>query len=386
VPNQSELKGSYTVMHLNWIYKTLIVFFLIFASLKSYASAFDTLNGLRFEAKGHYGVIYPHNTSVYYLLNDNLTGVEFSFSTGSKNRHAWEELYRNPQYGIAYNYSNLGNTELLGNLHALFAYLDIPFYRQQNKCSFTYHIDFGLGYTTKRYHAYDNPLNHLISSQVNVFLGLDLTARFKVGEQNELKTGFELSHVSNGKIRTPNLGINAITLSAAWLYSVKQEQPSVSQFSFPEYRKHYWELLGNIGGKRDDNMREDVFLISSFIFEYHYAMSAKYAVGTGLDFFYDAALSQHREFFGDLPEDNSLNYQNGVHVGIRARYNRLHVLLNIGHYIKYKYLRTGKVYSRVGVRYALSETILFNLTLKAHNTVADYIEWGVGYRFKTNGL
>jgi hypothetical protein len=82
-----------------------------------------------------YGSVFPHNSGVLYLLERNLSGAEFTLSTASKGRHQWEQLYRNPKYGIGYNYTNLGNPEILGNLHAFFGFIDIPFSCTPAKCN-----------------------------------------------------------------------------------------------------------------------------------------------------------------------------------------------------------------------------------------------------------
>jgi hypothetical protein len=345
----------------------------------------SVLNGIRLETKVVYGSVFPHNSGVAYLLEKNLVGAEVSLSTQSSGRHMWEELYRYPRYGISYYYLNLGNPEILGNLHAFFGFVDIPFYQSNNIFTFSYQLDFGLGYFTKTFDSYENPLNHIVSSPYNVYIGFDLSGRFKVGEKNEVKTALELFHCSNGKTRTPNLGLNSITLSAAWLYSLKPETGVRKHVSTDGYRKHYIELIANVGGKRDDNLRDEVYLVSSLIGDYYYACWPKYSFGLGIDAFYDASLSQHREFFQNLPTDNSTNYQFGAHLGFRARYGRLHILLNAGQYIIYDYLRHGNIYSRIGLRYALTENVLLNVTLKAHSTIADFIEWGVGYRINTKG-
>jgi hypothetical protein len=364
--------------------RLLIVFIAFQKTASASQSPLDSLNGLWFEAKMHYGSVF-HNSGVLYLLERNLSGAEFTLSTASKGRHQWEQLYRNPKYGIGYNYTNLGNPEILGNLHAFFGFIDIPFHVPRRNATFSYKVDFGLGYFSKTYDPYENPLNHVVSSSYNVYIGLDFIGRYRITKNNDIKASLELTHCSNGKVRTPNLGINTITLSAAWLYSIKpytQPRRTIPEF---DYRKHFIEFFLNTGGKRDDNMRKEVFLVSSIVADYYYAYSSKYAFGFGFDGFYDGSLSQHREYFQNTQPDNSVNYQLGAHIGFRARYGNMFILLNAGHYLSYKYIRHGPVYSRIGLRYALNNSVMLNLTLKAHNTVADFIEWGIGYRINTKG-
>lgn len=343
------------------------------------------LNGLRVETKLQYGSIFPHHSSVLYLLEDNIVGVEINLSTESNNRHSWEGAFRNPRYGVAYSFQNVGNNDVLGNLHAFYGYIDVPFHTPKRKHTFSYQVDFGLGYFTQTYHPYDNPLNLLISSHLNVYIGFDLIGRYKIGKKNELKTAIELTHCSNGKTKTPNLGANMLTLSAAWLYSITPARPYVEKVEITDYKRHFVEFVLSAGGKRDDNMSNISYFVSSFVSDYYYAYSPKYSVGIGGDFFYDASLAQHQEYFEEGTSNNTMNSQLGLHVGFRVRYNNLYVVLNMGHYVVYDYLRHGKIYSRLGLRYAVTNNVMLNLSLKAHNTIADFIEMGVGYRLNSKG-
>jgi hypothetical protein len=365
----------------------LSVFFtLIINPLKLTAAKADSLlNGLQIETKVHYGFIYPHHSAIAYLLDGNISGLELNFSTESTGRHIWEELYRFPRYGLAYDFTNFSNPEILGYAHSLFAYIDIPFYLSENKFSINYQIDLGCSYLTKKYEIYENPLNLAISSSVDVYVGLNFNARFKVSGKHEIKTGLELTHRSNGKWHSPNLGLNTVTLSAAWLYSIKPSVPVIKRDKIEDYRRNCIEIIINAGAKRDDLLNEKLYLISSIIGDYYYALSPKYAFGSGIDFFYDPSLGPTKEYEEGEAAESSDNYQVGIHLGARVRYGRMSVLLNGGYYVWANYLKYSSIYSRLGLRYAITDNIMLNLTLKAHYAIADYMEWGIGYRFNSSG-
>lgn len=374
------------IVRINIIISILFLVIVFSGTNQVNAARGDTLlNGLKIETKIHYGSVFPHNSGVAFVLDKNIKEVEFTLSTESKDRHIWEQLYRNPRYGIGYNFTNLGNKELLGDVHTVFGFIDMPFYRSKNYFSVSYQIDMGLSYFTTTFEPYTNPLNHIVSSPLNVYLGLDFIARYKLNKTNELKIALELTHNSNGKTRTPNLGLNAVTLSGAWIYSIKPSQPIKNNLSISKFRKHDIVFLLNFGGKRDDNLHENVYLVSSIIGDYSYFFSPRFAFGVGADGFYDGALAQHRKFSEGVAQNSSDNFQLGAHIGMKARYGRMTVLLDTGHYVVANYYRHGKVYSRLGLRYAVTDNVLFNLTLKAHITIADFIEWGIGYRFNTKG-
>ncbi len=351
------------------------------------STADSVLNGLRVEGKLHYGIMLPHTSEVQYIVHNNISGAELTLSTESNNRHQWEGLFRNPRYGIGYNYNNFHNKDVMGKAHSLFGYIDIPFYKTQSKFGLNYQIGFGLSYFPKRYHPYNNPLNHAISAPVNYYVTFDVHGRYKVGKKNEIKTAIELSHYSNGKTKSPNYGLNSITFSAAWLYSIipanEIELPSVK---IP-YKKHVYEIIANAGGKRDDMLNDKVYLISSVVIDYCYFYTARYAFGGGVDLLYDGSLEATK--LSEINENESSskdNYQAGLHMGFRVRYGDLQVVLQTGYYVYANYLKHTSVYSRIGMRYALTDKLLFNFTLKSHLAIADFIEWGIGYRFNTKGI
>lgn len=373
----------------SWILVSLLVVILCFAmnSLLLASNADSVLNGLRIEGKMHYGIILPHTNEVKYVVHNNISGAEITLSTQSNNRHPWEGLYRYPRYGIGYNYNDFRNENILGKAHSLFGYIDIPFYNSDRKFSLNYQIGFGISYFPVRYHPYENPLNHAISLPVNYYVSFDVNGRIKVGEKNEIKTAFELSHYSNGKTKSPNYGLNTFTLSVAWLYSIIPSQEiNVSKIKVP-YKKHMCDIVASAGWKRDDMLTERVYKVASLAADYSYFFSQKYAIGGGADLFYDESVQATREASIDYVEEpGNANVQAGLHMGFRVRYGRMQILLQAGHYVYADYLKYTLVYSRVGMRYAVTENLLLNFTLKSHMAIADYLEWGIGYRFNSKGI
>jgi hypothetical protein len=361
--------------------------FLLFASKAEAAVGDSLLNGLNIDAKVQYGFVFPHHSLIEYLLNGNIHCFEVMASTGSNNRHPWESLYRSPRYGLGYNYSNYSNEEILGNAHAFFGFCEIPFFRPQKRFLANYKIDFGLAYNTKVFDSETNPLNHSISSKVNAYVGFDFNTEFRLNENHRIKAGLDLTHYSNGKMRSPNLGINTVTLSAAWSYSlVPMHNPSLERSTSTIFKKHIVEGILNFGLKRDDMLNERLYRINSFVGDYFYCLSPKYALGGGVDLFYDESLRLTREFQDNVLSEPKDNYQLGSHFAFMVRYGNFSIVLGMGHYLVASYHKYTPLYSRFGMRYAFCGKYMFNFTVKAHYAIADYIEWGFGYRFNTRGL
>ncbi|MBN2486314.1 MAG: acyloxyacyl hydrolase [Bacteroidales bacterium] len=337
--------------------------------------------------KVHYGAVYPHHKAIHYLLSGNIHGFEISLSTKSSGRHIWEQLYRFPDYGFAYNFTNLSNPKELGYAHGWFGFIEVPFfYKPGNNFMLSYQVDGGFTYITNKFDIENNPLNLAISSAFNVYIGFDVIARFKIASKSELKTAFELTHYSNGKWRSPNLGLNSVCLSAAWLYSFSPSyMPRVAVRNDFEPKRNFYEIVFNGGFKRDDLLNEKLYRVSTVIFDYYHAHSLKYAYGAGFDFMFDESLGPLKQHYEKTGYNYMDNYQTGAHIGFLVRYGKLNVLLNAGCYITANYFKYSRVFGRFGMRYALSKKILLNFSIKSHYAIADYLEWGIGYRFNTSG-
>lgn len=345
------------------------------------AKADTILNGIRIETKAHYGFIYPHHKAIHYLLDGNISGYEINFSTESSGRHQWEKLYRYPRYGTAYSFTNFANPEVLGYAHGFYVYIDIPFFKPKKNFSLNYQVDCGLGYITKKFDLQENPMNLAISSSLDVYIGFDINTRFKVSERSEFQTALELTHYSNGKWRSPNLGLNSVSLSASWLYSLRKPVKPINGHEIINRNRNFAEIIVNSGIKRDDLLNDDLYFVYTGILDFYHSFSPKYAFGAGADFFYDPSLGPTKEAEEKIKQQPGDNYQFGAHAGFLARYGRMHFLLNAGYYLHADYYKYSRVYSRLGMRYALTDHLLLNLNIKAHYAIADFIEWGIGYRF-----
>jgi hypothetical protein len=71
-----------------------------------------------------------------------------------------------------------------------------------------------------------------------------------------------------------------------------------------------------------------------------------------------------------------------MHIGLYARYNRIRITGHVGTYLTARLYKYTRFYTRIGMRYSVSNRVFLNIALKAHYAIADYIEWGVGYSIK----
>jgi hypothetical protein len=374
---------SHPVIKYQFFFSSLLVLnFYIGAVHASPADSLHLINNLRLGAEIHYGSVLPHNKTIEYSLNKNIERLQLTLTTNSYGRSYWDKRFRYPIYGVGYLYSSLGNKEVFGHAHAIFLFMDIPFSSREKNFSLGYQINFGISYLDRIFDISENPLNMAISSRLNVYGCFNINARFKLGDRQELIAGFNLSHYSNGKLATPNLGINTCTFSAGYTYAILPVRYSRGQYTEkPVVKKHQAEVIVSGGTKTDDQLTGTYFFISTLVVDYKYITGLKYSIGAGTDLFYDPSLGPNKVAEEGGSYTSADLFQLGMHGAVYSRYSRLNIMLQVGAYVHANYYKYARVYSRVGIRYEIAPHILLSLSLKSHYAIADYIEWGVGYRF-----
>ena len=346
------------------------------------ASKPSLLNDLQGSIQGHFGMILPHESSIRNALVQNIGGFECNLFTKSYGRSAWDSLYRFPEYGIGYVFSTLGNPDVFGNAHSIFLFLRIDLGNNFRKLGMNYELGLGPAILTRAFDSIDNPMNKAISAKLNLFARLKFNVRYRLNEKNKISLGLSFAHYSNGKVKTPNLGLNAAYFSLAYSYVLRPERYlQEHEQPFSSLKKHRFEFYVNTGWKSDDQASDEIYWIASVVGEYSYTPWKKYAVGCGTDLFYDPSLGPNKLADWGEPYDRSELFQAGIHGSLYARYGRLYLVGQLGVYFYAKYYKYTPFYSRIGLRYELTDRIKINLTLKSHRTIADFMEWGIGYVF-----
>jgi len=352
-------------------------------SLKANSSdSLKLINDLTISARVNHGVIYPHHSAIQYLVKERITGFEICLTTQSYGRTIFDKLYRYPRYGIGFMHTTLGNNEIFGKANTLFLFMDFTTAGQNRRLSLNYGINFGLGCLTKAFDPENNLMNIAISSPINFFGALDLKLNYHINELNEVNAGLKFFHFSNGKLGTPNLGLNSAVLSLGYNYRIipyryKRKEPNLPEIS----KRSEYEVVLSGGIKADDQVTDKYYYISSLVFDYKYFPVSRYGFGAGVDFFYDQALGPNKTSDLGTEYSNSDLYQAGIHAGIYSRYSRLTIMFQVGDYIYATYCKHASFYSRIGFRYKIHDHILFNFSLKSHYAIADFVEWGVAYSF-----
>jgi hypothetical protein len=318
-----------------------------------------------------------------YLVQDDIYAFDLSLSFPTYGKDYWEKLYNYPRPGIGYSYWILGNKDVLGKAHALYNYINMPIFKRTEKLSINYQVSLGVAYITKKFDLYENHLNRVIGSHTNIYFRMGIDGKIKLFPRCEMVIEAGTTHFSNGKTKSPNLGINDGSFSLGINYLLNEKVSTIEEPEIPSLRKMYVQsVIYSAGMKVYDNLYGKKYFISSLSYNLERYLNQKRKIGLGADFFYDGSISEALVNNEGSPEkDFDKLIRIGLHASYAIQYKKIMMGVQIGTYLYSKYADISSVYSRITIQYIFTTNIIGSVGIKSHLGKADFIEWGLGYRW-----
>ena len=98
----------------------------------------------------------------------------------------------------------------MGNIITLYGQFNRPVW-QNNRWQVGYDLDFGVGYSHRKYNVENGIDNEMIGARWNIFFGMGANASYRVGKNWGLSGGVQFYHHSNGAMNRPNKGANFLS-------------------------------------------------------------------------------------------------------------------------------------------------------------------------------
>jgi hypothetical protein len=331
----------------------------------------------------NYGIIVQQHNNVGQLVNGNIWGLELNYIKPTAGHKLWHHENNFPEHGVGFSFFNLDNPKQLGNLYALYFFFDIPLNKKPKPFRLNLRISEGLAYAPVHFDPITNHKDNLISNPENVYINFKFFYRWDLCKRLRWEAGLNFSHASNGRFKVPNLGINMLTVNTGFVYKFKCKQKTVIDkvdSSCKAVSKHellFWlaygaNEVGQPGGPK--------YLAQSYSAAYYFNKRNTHKFGAGIDVFYNAAVLQQLKSDGVHLSSNIENTQVGVKVGYAYNIGRLSLPLEMGYYVISRYRDDGSFFNRIGMRYYFKNNMVAILSLKTQWAVANYIEFGAGYR------
>jgi hypothetical protein len=322
------------------------------------------------------GFLWAHRTVMGHLVQAHAFAGEFTYFLQTKGSKAWHKNYNYPVVGVTAFVGSPGSKEVLGEFYGGYPFIDFPFVKKK-RFEFSGKIGAGLAYGTKKF-SYDlDPKNVAIGSHFNALICLGLVNKFKFN-RHHISLALDMTHFSNTSFTVPNLGLNLPLISFSYGYLIKMNEPSEEKFSFLNFHNWNFGVGGMLSTKEiypTGGKRKMVFGLSLFSRRF---FKPKVGMEVSLDVTSNQAILNYRP---EITKKQADILQVGIFTGYILPFDRLHLLLGMGVYLRDKYKQESPLYHKVGVRYYMNEKINLNLVLKSHWGSADYLEMGMAYTF-----
>lgn len=355
------------------------------------------------------GYIIPNSPYLLHDINDpekfkRYNSVSLQFLKQTMGEKIWEQVYDYPLYGIGVNVANFSDNPEFSHPVALYGIVKAPIFRW-SRMSLNAETGFGISLNPKIFDPTINNYNPGYASHITSFIDLGLNVGFELNRHFCLKVGYDFVHNSNGRMKTPNGGINMYSPKLALEYNVNgYKRPEIKK-QVPPYVKNTSIDFSAYGGYKNlvcllpgvDTLTKytgvfyKVYGVSAIL---NRQVSYKSKIGLGFTVGYDGN------------NNTSITVQNGtfvvnegplsgrINLSVFASYelvlNRFSLLMQPGIYIVNKpndnishlfYEIRPVTYQRLGVKYHINENYFVGVNV--HGYVfhhADFLEWNFGYK------
>jgi len=356
--------------------KYRLFFFLI--SIFELAIAQDSIPSFGVSATYHYGFIAPHKPLVNEIIKGHSQITEISFYKNTTGKRQWEQYFKNPKVGISAMMINTGNKESLGMAYGLFPFVEYPL----NHWKITWNLKFGygIGYIQKPFDRKYNNKNLAIGSHLNALIFFNSLWNYQVSKNFNTSLGLSITHFSSGSLKRPNLGINLLSVNYGVGYSFGTDKPRVPFNETNKEKKWSSYIVTSVGVKEIPPIGGKKYFVSSLSYQWLKTTSNKSSFGGGVDVFYNTSLEPLMLRVQNEESGEMGKFRIGLNGTYALSMGELSLLFQVGGYAYTAYTDNGHIYSKLGSRYNVTDKLFLNLALKTHFAVADFIEYGIGYK------
>lgn len=321
------------------------------------------------------GFLIAHRSSIGHIPTEHAFAGEASLMFKGLGQKDWHNRYKKPFYGITGFFGTAGNRELLGHYFGVYGFVNFPLITKR-PFQISFKLGSGAGYATKVYDSEDNKLSIALSTHINAMVVLGLDSRFTFGDHT-LSLTLDMTHFSNGATKVPNLGLNLPYLSMGYGHKIQESNYCadcpVASVAKPTIQ---YGVLGfgsvkemfPVGGKKYG------------IFGLNFFGRKFFKERGGVELSLDVVSNQEiMDFQPGVSKTQAEILQMGIYAGYLVPFDKLHIVVGMGAYVKNKFNPYGPIYHRLGFRYMFKNGWNANISLKTHWARADYIEYGIGY-------
>lgn len=414
-----------------------LLLFTTLASAQKIKNSYTGNDGFSIKTQAFMGFYIDQSTNLENIHPACPTGFNLGIEFKSYQQQPWLQYHNNPTYGFGLSYIDFGAPDVMGHAIALYPYINLNVVRLKH-FETKIKLATGLGVVSRHYYSHQNTVtkpngdiyyeeydpnwyespknNTTFSTYLNAYLSAGLVLNFPINRNFAFNTEFGFFHMSNGKTRVPNRGINTFYGGAGFIASVNPEE-EVEPIQFPDL-PYRWSLniTGSVGKMHLDREDKHKFFIATFHTGAIYNVNNWYGVGPGVDVFFNdnVNINSKNGFYCTKKLDGTemdYTFTDKLRVGIginnEFQFGRLTAMIDWGVYVinpsrnYYQSYNGGEVYQgkkrpvfykckdvgvddgwnyiRFGLKCRVWDNIYLQALAKTHLHICEYIEFGVGY-------
>jgi hypothetical protein len=267
----------------------------------------------------------------------------------------------------------------LGNGHSLTGLIHFPILNKQ-RIRLNVKFGIGIGYIDKPFNLTDNYKNQTVGSHINAVITTGAQVRIRANKTDQLLTGIDLTHFSNGSSKIPNMGINIASLNVGYIHCFGKDTPLKRDSVAGIKHKNEFTFLAAMGAKELNPPGSATYGVGIFTGDWHHGVSRKSKVGIGTDLFIDNSVSKRLAEDAIYVSGLEASARWGMHVSYGLQVGKCSGYFQTGYYLYTKIKNDGNIYSQLSLRYQVTKHIFGCFNLKSHYAKADYFEYGIGYK------
>ncbi|MGK7397876.1 MAG: acyloxyacyl hydrolase [Candidatus Cyclobacteriaceae bacterium M3_2C_046] len=366
---------------LKYFFFLLLMSFLVFSQLNGQPVKHEPQDLWSYGVNGYYGGLFKMHSHDPLFQLSNLHGFELLAKKTFVGKERWEALYNYPELDLNLSYYNYGIPQIFGQAYAGYTSLNFGLL---NRTDHRVRLATGAGvvYNNKIYHVDQNHDNRAISRHWNFGLRINLSYERRLTDKTWLSTGLAFRHVSNGRLKIPNNGLNAPMVGFGLRYVPQGAYRFIKRDSAMDYDKKVHLHLAYARGWKNvmgyDPVLNHVNLLSVYLSR---KISPINALLLGLDGYYDT--SAYHEYWMMTsrrpPEDMEFDHHMAaVTIGNIFYLGQFELLFQFARFIYLPIKFYSNYYQRYAIQYRIIPHVFGRVGLKAYRGKADLLEFGVG--------
>lgn len=373
-----------TIKNRNSLKKALFLLpFIFFFSIVEVLGQERSFDNAYFGLDVFHGSVINHNKNISQLIHNHPQGFILSYNVRTFGNKRWQREYNYPDWGVTFLYEDFRYDPMGVNYSAGFHYNFYFFNR-----NLQLRLGQGLNYNTSPFDFDTNFKNLAFGSHITGFsqVAFQYTRPRLVGRWG-LRAGIVLLHHSNGRVKAPNSGINVATANVGITYDINETPPEYvsreNDEKITEPIKFNFALRGGINESDFFKLGQHPFYIVSAYADKR--LSFKNTIQFGTELIVSEFIRKEREYvsiaFPSRNVDPDVDHKRvGIFVGHEFNFNKLAVVTQLGYYVYWPSEYESIVYTRLGLRYFITDRYFVDATVRTHGANAEAIEWGIGIR------